>query len=153
MPLEKIRMAKNKILTVKIATDKAIAALEDRLVQLKKDYEAQQKVEAEFQKKHAAWHKVLKTSARKILLEALKNDVNVAAWAGRETGMVSARIDVRSIASDLPPEPHRPYDYEPMTESRYRYTTEEIAQAIRILRMTDQPTVPASTFAALSQYL
>jgi hypothetical protein len=144
---------KDRVLTVKISTEKAIAALEDRLVQLKKEYEEQQKHEVEFKKKHDAWYKVLKTSGRKILLEALKNDVNVEVWAGRDAGMVSARIDARSIVADLPPEPQRPYDYEPMTESRYKYTANEIAQAIRILRMTDEKTVPASTFAALSRYL
>jgi hypothetical protein len=144
---------KDRILTVRVATDKAIAALEERLVQLKKDYEEGQKTEAEFQKKHTAWHKVLKTSARKILLEALKNDVSIEAWAGRETGMVSARIDTRAVVADLPPEPRRPGDQEPMSNHRYKYTVEEIAQAIRILKMTDQPTVPASTFAALSRYL
>jgi hypothetical protein len=144
---------KDRILTVKIATDKAIAALEERLVQLKTDYEEQQKQEVEFQKRHTAWYKVLKTSGRKILLDALKNDAGVEVWAGREAGMVSARIDARSVFADLPPEPQRPYGYELMTESAYNYTTKEIAQAIRILKMTDEKTVPASTFAALSRYL
>jgi len=144
---------KDRILTVKISTKKAIDALEERLVQLKKEYEEQQKQEAEFQKRHTAWYKVLKTSGRKILLDALKNDVNVEVWAGREAGMVSARIDARSIAADLPPEPRRPYDQEPMSDHRYKHMVEEIAQAVRILKMTDEPTVPASTFAALSRYL
>jgi hypothetical protein len=138
---------------VKISTDKAIAALEDRLVQLKKEYEEQQKHEAEFQNKHTAWYKVLKTSARKALLEALKNGVNVEAWAGRETGTVSATISTRAVVADLPPEPRRPYDHEPMSDGRYKHMTDEIAQAIRILKMTDEKTVPASTFAALSRYL
>jgi hypothetical protein len=144
---------KDRILTVKISTEKAIVALEDRLAQLKKEYEEQQKHEVEFKKKHDAWYKVLKTSARKMLLEALKNDANVEAWAGREAGMISAKIDARAIVTDLPPEPRRPYDHEPMSEHRYKYMTEEIAQAVRILKMTDEKTVPASTFAALSQYL
>ena len=144
---------KDRTLTVKISTEKAIAALEDRLVQLKKEYEEQQKHEADFQKKHTAWYKVLKTSARKALLEALKNDVNVEAWAGRENGSISARIDTRAVVADLPPEPRRPYDQEPMSDHRYKHMAEEIAQAIRILKMTDEKTVPASTFAALSRYL
>jgi hypothetical protein len=138
---------------VKIPTEKAVDALEKRLVLLKKEYEEQQKHEAEFQKKHAAWHKLIKTSARKILLEALKNDVNVEAWAGRESGTVSARIDARAVVADLPPEPRRPYDQEPMSDHRYKHMAEEIAQAIRILKMTDEKTVSASTFAALSRYL
>jgi hypothetical protein len=144
---------KDRILTVKISTAKAILALEDRLVQIKQEYEEQQKQEAEFKKKHDAWYKVLKTSARKMLLEALKNDVGIEAWAGRESGMVSAKIDTRAVVANLPPEPRRPHDCEPMSNHRYKYTVEEIAQAIRILKMTDQPTVPASTFAVLSQYL
>jgi len=144
---------KDRVLTVKISTEKAIAALEARLVQLKKEYEEQQKHEVEFQKKHTAWHKLLKTSGRKMLIEALKNDANVEAWAGRETSTVSTTISTRGVVADLPPEPRRPYDYEPMSEGRYKHMTDEIAQAIRILNMTDEKTVPASTFAALSRYL
>ena len=144
---------KDRILTVRVATDKAIEALEARLVQLRKDYEEGQKQEAEFKKKHDAWRKVLHSTARKVLLEALKNDANVEAWAGHTAGAISARIETRGIIADLPPEPRRPGDREPMSDHRYKYTLEEIQQAIRILKMTDQPTVPASTFAALSRYL
>lgn len=148
-------MAKNKILTVKIATDKAIAALEARLEKLNNEYDASIEKETAFKKQHAAWRQKLMTFARKALMEALKNDSNVDAWArenSRGELCVYAKADTSApIAGDLPAEPVR--NWESMPEYQYRHVVEEVQQAIRILRMTDEKTVPASTFAALSRYL
>jgi hypothetical protein len=93
--------------------------------------------------------------ARKALMEALKSDSNVDAWArenSRGELCVYAKADTSvPIAGDLPAEPVRNWDT--MPEYQYRHTVAEVQQAIRILRMTDEKTVPASTFAALSRYL
>lgn len=155
MPLEKVRMAKNKILTIKIATDKAIAALEARLEKLNNEYDASIEKEAAFKKQHAAWRQKLMVLARKALMEALKNDSNVDAWArenSRGELCVYAKADTSvPIAGALPMEPVR--NWESMPDYQYRHMVEEVRQAIRILRMTDEKTVPASTFAALSRYL
>jgi hypothetical protein len=148
-------MAKNKILTVKIATDKAIAALEARLETINNEYDASIEKEEAFKKRHAAWRQKLVAIARKALMEALKNDSNVDAWArenSRGELCVYAKADTSvPIVGDLPVEPVRNWDT--MPEYQYRHVVEEVQQAIRILRMTDEKTVPASTFAALSRYL
>lgn len=150
-------MAKrDRILTVKVATEKAIIALKGRLDQLETDYKAQAAKEVAFQKAHAAWKKTLMLAARKALTEAIKDEHKIDAWLrSGETDACSlyARCDIKVGVkkNELQPEPVR--DWEPMHEHTYNRTVEEIKQAIRILRMTDQPTVPASTFAALSRYL
>lgn len=149
-------MAKNKILTVKVATDKAIAALEARLEKLNNDYAEQAKKETAFKKQHADWKKKLIAAGRKALAEALKDDNNIDAWARDNSSgryCVYAKVDATAPikVSDVPVEPVRNWVCIP--DYQYTHMVEEIQQAIRILRMTDQPTVPASTFAALSRYL
>ena len=150
-------MAKNKILTVKIATDKAIVALEQRLAKLEADYKLQAANEVAFQKAHVAWKKTLIVAARKALSEAIKDEHKIDAWlrSGEIADSCSlyARCDVKVGVkkNELQPEPVR--KTEPMAEYTYNRMVEEIQQAIRILKMTDQPTVPASTVAALSRYL
>ena len=144
-------MAKNKILTVKVATDKAIAALEARLEQLNDEFAANEEREAAFKKEHAAWKKKLIVFARKALAEALKDDKNIDAWLhGRAS--VYAKVDATAqVSGEVPVEPMRTWHSIP--EYQHQHMVEEVKQAIRILRMTDQPTVPASTMAALSRYL
>jgi hypothetical protein len=150
-------MAKKQagILTVPVATDKAIAALEARLEKINNQYDANIEKETAFKKQHAAWRQKLMALARKALMEALKNDNNVDAWArenSRGELCVYAKADTSApIVGDLPAEPVR--NWESMPDYQYRHMVEEIQQAIRILRMTDEKTVTASTFAALSRYL
>jgi hypothetical protein len=150
-------MAKKKdgILTVPVPVASAIAALEARLEKINNEYDASIEKEEAFKKRHAAWRQKLMALARKALMEALKNDSNVDAWArenSRGELCVYAKADTSvPIAGDLPVEPAR--NWESMPDYQYRHMVEEIQQAIRILRMTDEKTVPASTFAALSRYL
>jgi hypothetical protein len=150
-------MAKKQagILTIPVATDKAIAALEARLNKINDEYDANIEKEAAFKKHHADWHKKMLAIARKALMEALKNDSNVDAWVrenSRGELCVYAKADTSvPVIAALPAEPVR--NWVSMPDYQYRHTVEEIQQAIRILRMTDEKTVAASTFAALSRYL
>jgi hypothetical protein len=149
-------MAKNKVMTIKIATDKAIAALEARIEKLNDEFDANVEKEAAFKKQHADWRKKLIVFARKALAEALKDDANIDAWLrDSERGRASsvyAKLDATGPAgSDVPAEPVRTWNSRP--DYQHYHMIEEIQQAIRILRMTDEKTVPASTFAVLSRYL
>jgi hypothetical protein len=150
-------MAKKQtgILTIPVPVDSAIAALEARLERINNEYDASIEKEEAFKKRHAAWRQKLMTIARKALLEALNNDSNVDAWA-RENSRGELCVYAKAatsvpVAGDLPAEPVRNWDT--MPDYQYRHMVDEIQQAIRILRMTDEKTVPASTFAALSRYL
>jgi hypothetical protein len=150
-------MAKKQagILTISVPVDSAIAALEARLEGINNQYDANVEKEASFKKHYADWRKKMLAIARKALMEALKNDNNVDAWArenSRGELCVYAKADTSvPVAGDLPAEPVR--NWESMPEYQYRHMVEEIQQAIRILRMTDEKTVPAATLTALSRYL
>jgi hypothetical protein len=148
-------MAKNKVLTIKICTAKAIAALEARLKTLHADYAAQEEKERVYIKQVADWRKKITVLGRKALSDALKADDNVETWLRtNESGQtyVYAKLDAKAtVSKDTPVEPVRTWSS--MPEYQYKHIVKEVEQAIRILRMTDEPTVPASTFATLSQYL
>ena len=148
-------MAKNKVLTIKICTAKAIAALEARLAALHADYVAQEAKEKVFEKQVAEHRKKIEALGRKALSDALKAGANVETWLRtRESGetYVYAKLDAKAtVSKDTPVEPVRTWSS--MPEYQYKHIVKEVEQAIRILRMTDEPTVPASTFATLSQYL
>ena len=53
--------------------------------------------------------------------------------------------------SDFPKEPER--DFEVIHVHTYREMKEEIQNAIRILKMTDEEVVSTSTYNAIAQYL
>ena len=146
---------KDSILTVPVPVVNVIAALEQRLEKLDAEQAANVAKEAAFKKQHAAWRQKLIAVARKGLLAALKNDNNIDAWArDNATGQFSvyAKVDASvPVAGDLPLEPVRSWNSRP--DYQYQQMAEEIQQAIRILRMTDEKTVPASTLTALSRYL
>lgn len=148
-------MAKNKGLTIKICTDRAISALEARLKLLHTDYAAQEVQEKVFEKQVADHRKKIEVLGRKALSEALQAGDSVETWLRtRESGetYVYAKLDAKAtVSKDMLAEPVRTWAIVP--EYQYTHIVKEIEQAIRILRMTDEPTVPASTFATLSQYL
>ena len=52
---------------------------------------------------------------------------------------------------DLPAEPER--EYKTMNDWQYREMVEEIENAIRILKMTDEEVVSTSTYQAVARYL
>lgn len=146
---------KASILTVPVPVVNVIAALEQRLEKLDAEQAANAAKETAFKKQHAAWRQKLIAVARKGLLAALKNDNNIDAWArDNSTGQFSvyAKVDASvPVAGDLSLEPVRSWVSRP--DYQYQQMAEEIQQAIRILRMTDEKTVPASMLTALSRYL
>jgi hypothetical protein len=150
-------MAKrDRTLTVNVSVVAAIAALEARIEKLEADYAANEEKEAAFKKQHAAWQKKLLSFARKALAKALSDDASIHAWVrdserGRASSMYAKLEATCPVAGDLPIEPVR--DWNSMPEYQHRHIVEEINQSIRILRMTDDKTVPAATFASLSRYL
>ena len=150
-------MAKrDRTLVVKVPVANAIAALEARIEKLNAEFDANVEKEAAFKKQHADWRKKLIGFARKALAEALKDDANIDAWLrDSERGRASsvyAKLDATGPAgSDVPAEPVRTWNSRP--DYQHQHMIEEIQQAIRILRMTEEKTVPASTFAVLSRYL
>jgi hypothetical protein len=137
-------MAQSKALTVKVSVAKVIKALETKLAQVEKDYANQEANEAKFNKAQDAWKK----QSAKILIDSFSKAENIRI-ANRYNGSTNIDFDVNG--AKLPDEPKR--DFEVIVEWKYRETKEDINNAIRILRLTDEEVVSTSTMRSISQYL
>ena len=139
-------MARGKAISVKIATAKVIKALETKLAQVKKDYANQEDNEAKHEKAMEKWQKEVGKLALTAMAKAESIRVNT-----RYNGNINVDFDLPKGAIDLPAEPKK--DYETMHQWQYHEITDEIENAIRILKMTDEEVVSTSTYNAIAQYL
>jgi hypothetical protein len=139
--------AKSKAINVKIPTEKIIAALEQALNKLELDYTSQEKLEAEYQAKHDQWHKELSTYALTNYGKAENVRVNYRTW----NNTLNVDYDIKTDGKDFPVEPEK--DYDRMNKHEYREKKEEISNAIRILKMTDEEVVSTSTYNSVAKYL
>ena len=140
-------MARGKSINVKIATTKVIKALEDRLAKLEKDYKEQASNEAKFEKAREKWKKEIAEIAMANIKKATNFRTNYRSWNSN----LNVDFDLTIDEKDLPVEPQK--DYEFLHVSTYRDMKEEINNALRILRMTDEETVSTSTYNTIAQYL
>ena len=140
-------MARNgKSINVKIATSKVIKALETKLAQLKKDKANQKTNEERYQKAHEKWSK----DVAKLALNAINKAENLQASL-RYNGMINVDFNLPKGAIDLPKEPEK--DFDTYHDWQYKEMVDEIENAIRILKMTDEETVSTSTYNSIARYL
>jgi hypothetical protein len=140
-------MARNgKSINVKIATTKVITALETKLAQLKKDKANQKVNEEKYSKAHEKWRK----DVAKLALSAINKAEDLSANV-RYNGSVNVDFNLPKGAIDLPTEPEK--DFESFHEWQYKEMVDEIENAIRILKMTDEETVSTSTYNTIARYL
>ena len=140
-------MARQKAISVKIATTKVIKALEDSLAKLEADYASQEANEAKYEKAYEKYKKELIDFAVANIKKAENFRSNYRSWANN----LNIDFDLKVSEKDLPAEPEK--DYEVIHASTYREQKQEITNAIRILKMTDEETVSTSTYQAVSRYL
>ena len=140
-------MARNgKAINVKIATTKVIKALETKLAQLQKDKENQATNEAKFEKAQEKWNK----EVAKLALNAISKAENLSANK-RYDGRINVDFYLPANAIELPAEPKK--DFQTFHDWQYNEMVEEIENAIRILKMTDEEVVSTSTYNAIARYL
>ena len=140
-------MARNgKSINVKIATSKVIKALETKLAQLKKDKANQKINEEKHQKAMEKYNKEIATLALKVISKATNLQAHV-----RYNGVVNVDFDLPKGSIELPTEPEK--DFESLNDWQYKEMVEEIENAIRILKMTDEETVSTSTYNSIARYL
>jgi len=140
-------MARGKAINVKIATPKIIKALETALDKLNKDYASQEANEAKFLKKHEAWKKEIGKWAIANFSKAENLRINWRNW----NNTLNVDFDIVTEESNFPVEPEK--DFEVIPRHAYRESKNELENAIRILKMTDEETVNTSTYNAVAQYL
>jgi NADH dehydrogenase/NADH:ubiquinone oxidoreductase subunit G len=140
-------MARQKAISVKIATPKVIKALEQALAKLELDYTSQEANEAKYQKQYEKWKKELFDYAVANIKKAENLRTNYRNW----NNQLNIDFDLTVSDKDLPKEPVK--DFEQISIYNYREQKEEISNAIRILKMTDEETVSTSTYQAVARYL
>lgn len=140
-------MARGKAISVKIATPKVIKALEAKLVELDTNYKKQDESEAKFQKSVEKWNKEIAKFAVEKIAKAENIRTNYRAW----TSTLNVDFDLKVDEKDFPKQPER--DFETIHSHTYKAMKEEIENAIRILKMTDEEVVNTSTYNAIAQYL
>jgi hypothetical protein len=137
----------SRALTVKVPVTKVIAALEASLAKLEKDYSTQEGKEAKYQKAREAWIKELTNYAIANIKSAVNFRTNYREW----NNTLNIDYDITVNEKDLPKEPEK--DFVTIHQHSYNDSKEEIESALRILKMTDEEFVAASTMKAISKYL
>jgi hypothetical protein len=140
-------MSRGKAISVKIATEKVIKALEQALNKLELDYTSQEASEAKYEKAKEAWRKEIGEWAIKNFSKAQNLRTSYRSY----NNTLNVDFDIITKEGTFPAEPEK--DFEVIHQHTYREQKEEIANAIRILKMTDEEVVNTSTYNAVARYL
>ena len=140
-------MARSKPISVKIATSKVIKALETRLAKLEADFQKQDENEAKYRKAQEKWQKEIGAWAVSKIAKAENLRTNYRSW----NKTLNVDFDLICDSKDFPAEPEK--NYEEIHRHSYNEMKEEMENAIRILKMTDEDTVSTSTYNAIARYL
>ena len=144
---ERKQMTRGKAIQVKIPTAKVIKALETKLAQTKANYAKQDENEAKYQKSREKWQKEIGQWAIANFTKAENLRTNYRSY----NKTLNVDFDITCNGKDFPAEPEK--DYEEIHRHTYNEMVEEMDNAIRILKMTDEETVNTSTYNAIARYL
>ena len=139
-------MARGKSINVKVATPKVIKALQDALDKLNKTYEADEKAQKAYEKELADYNKQLAEQAMKHFAKAENVRVNERSWQG--TINVDFDIPASLIKLKQPKSPERT-----VWKHQYDSDKEELENAIRLLKLTDEEVVSTSTYNAVARFI
>ena len=138
---------RGKAISVKIPTQRVITALETKFAELETNWANQEANEAKYQKSFEKWKKELIDYA----VENIKKAENFRTSYRQWNNNLNIDFDLTVNEKDFPKEPER--EFEQLHVHTYREMKEEISNAIRILKMTDEETVNTSTYNAVARYL
>ena len=136
-----------RTINVKLPTAKVITALQQALAKLELDYTSQDEAEIKYQKAAEKWRKEI----IKFAVDNISKAENIRTTYRQWNGNLNVDFDLAIKDNTLPKEPER--DFETMHISTYKDMKEEIANAIRILQLTDEETVSTSTYNSIARYL
>ena len=139
-------MARGKAISVKIATPKVIKALESALAKLELDYTTQEANEEKYNKAMDKWKK----EVAKLAIAHISKATDICAQT-RYNGEINVDFNLPKGTFDMPEQPER--NFTTISQWEYREKQEEISNAIRILKMTDEEVVSTSTYNAVARYL
>jgi len=140
-------MARGKAISVKIPTQRVIAGLEASLAKLEMDYATQGENERKHTLAYEAWKKQIGEWAIANFSKAENLRTNYRSWNNN----LNVDFDIVVKEGEFPTEPEK--DFEVIHTHTYKEMKEEITNAIRILKMTDEEVVNTSTYNAVARYL
>jgi hypothetical protein len=132
-----------------VAEQKALTDVIDYAynTQFGRDPTAQEAKEAQYSKAIEKWKKELIEYAVANMKKAENFRTNYRSWSN----CLNIDFDLTVLEKDLPKEPEK--DFTTLHQHSYNEQKEEISNAIRILKMTDEETVNTSTYNAVARYL
>ena len=133
--------------TVKIETAVVIEALEQALNKLHAEYAMQNSLEEAYQKECEAWKKEMIAFAIKNIDKATNFRSNYREWKDE----LNVDYDIVVPKGSVPESPSRQHDT--INAREYRDTVADISKELRMLRMTKDEYVTASTLKSIGQYL
>jgi hypothetical protein len=140
-------MARGKAISVKIPTQRVINALETKLAELEANYKTQDENEAKYQKQYEKWQKEIGKWAVAQFGKAENIRTNFRSW----NNCLNVDFDIKTDGTDFPKEPER--NFEQIHRHTYNEQKEEMSNAIRILKMTDEEVISTTTYQAVARYL
>jgi hypothetical protein len=140
-------MARGKAISVKIPTQRVIDALETALAKLEKEYASQEANEAKYEKARENWRKEIGEWA----IANFSKATNLRTSYRSYNNTLNVDFDIITKEGTFPTEPEK--DFEVIHQHTYREQKEEMSNAIRILKMTDEEVVNTSTYNAVARYL
>ena len=140
-------MARGKAISVKIPTQRVIEALEQSLNKLELDWTSQEANEAKYELARKVWQKEVIDYAVANISKAENFRTNYRHWSNN----LNIDFDLTVTEKEMPQEPVK--DFVTLHQHSYNEQKEEMANAIRILKMTDEEVVNTSTYNAVARYL
>ena len=137
----------SKGIKVNVPRLKVIEALEKSLTKLETDYQIGKKLDADYEKQKSDWHKKVLKLTLPLINKTEYCNINI-----RYNGTINVDFTLPAGSLVLPEEPKFEGKGQ-MAEWQYESQTEEIQNAIRLLRMCEDETVNTATYASISQYL
>ena len=145
-PNERKQMAKGKAINVKVATAKVIKALQDALDKMNKQFDAEEKAQKVYEKEQAEYNKKVAEMALKQMAKAENVRVNQ-----RWNGEINVDFNLPAGSIKMPKEPEAPK--RELWQHNYENDKQELENAIRILKLTDEELVSTNTYHAVARFI
>lgn len=132
----------NRAINVKIPTIKVIESLSASLAKREEEIKNYPKLLAEYQTAHAAWQKDMV----KLIDISKPTEIDIRTWRNNSSIMLTFKVD-ESKLTEAPTAPDSPDNW------KFKEETEELRNAIRILKMTEEEHVSTSTYNSVAKFL
>lgn len=132
----------NRAINVKIPTKKVIESLSASLAKREDEIKNYPKLNDEYKKAHEAWQKDMV----KLIDISKPTEIDIRTWRNNSSIMLTFKVD-ESKLTEAPTPPDSPDNW------KFKEETEELRNAIRILKMTEEEHVSTSTYNSVAKFL